>query len=421
MIGKTTRLTAAAVALAAMAAACGGSGDDGEDAGDDAANAQAGDEGNGATAVADDELAASVADGWTATVAGDGIKPALAIDSTGTPAMAWLQELTEDGYVSFASADDDWAEERLAKGYLYGPIGLALDGEDRPHVVWHDHETIPFELDAGNLHYAVLDGGSGEWSVETAESEGHDGWDSTLAVRDDGTVFAAGVDPAAFQGEDGVEFYERTPDGTWTIAPVGSGPIEHELNVGLALSPDGTPGVTWSNQPESTLHYAERVDGDWQIEIVPTDGAEAPIFSSLAFDSQGRPHVSFYQPTGEGSGQVFHAVRDGGDWTVEDVGVLEDVLVEDATGARRNTAVAVGSDDTVQLAFTDRSTLQLATRGENGDWSTEEVLSASEQRLLGQQVSLALTDDGTPHLATYEVTGATTGGLSGLVVHVTPG
>jgi hypothetical protein len=40
-------------------------------------------------------------------VVGDGIKPALALDSTGTPAAVWLNEEVEGGFVDFASASDD--------------------------------------------------------------------------------------------------------------------------------------------------------------------------------------------------------------------------------------------------------------------------------------------------------------------------
>jgi hypothetical protein len=275
-------------------------------------------------------------------------------------------------------------------------------------VVWHDHEDVTFDQAKGNLAYGLLDGGA--WTIETADDDGHDGWDSTLVVTDDGTVFAAGIDPAQFQRQDGVEFYERPPDGAWTVTAVGSGPIAYEFNVGLALSPDGTPALSWFDTEQADLVYAERVDGEWQLETVASEG-DVGRYSSLTFDSQGRPHLSFFEAdeANPAAGRILHAVRDGGEWTIEEVGALTD-FEPGMVGARRNSAIAIGPDDTVQVAFTDKSTLQLATRGDDGAWTAEEVLTAGDQPL-GQQVSLRLDADGTPHLATYEVTGAGAGGL----------
>ena len=413
MNGKARRLAGLAVALAVTAAACGGDDDNGAEAGDEAGTPDApeGDGGDGGGAT----LTAAVAEGWTATALGDGIKPALALDGAGAPAAVWLSEEVEGGFVDFASSTDGWAVEQVAEGYFYGPIDIAFDDQDRPNVVWHDHEDVAFDQEKGNLAYGLRDGDA--WAIEPADDDGHDGWDSTLVVGEDGTVLAAGVDPAQFGRSDGVEFYERAADGTWTVTPVGSGPIDYEFNVALATSPGGNPALSWFDTEEADLTYAERIDGEWQQETVATEG-DVGRYSSLAFDSQGRPHLSFFEAsdTDPAGGRVLHAVRADGQWTIEEVGTLDD-FEPGMSGARRNSAIAIGPGDQVQVAFTDKAALQLATRGDSG-WATEEVLAAGD-RPLGQQVSFELGDDGTPHLATYEVTGAASGGLTGVIAYLT--
>ncbi|MEE9124192.1 MAG: hypothetical protein V3U14_06830, partial [candidate division NC10 bacterium] len=53
------------------------------------------------------ELSFSVADGWTAVPLGAGVKPVVALDSTDSPAVAWLFEQVGEGFVAYASAAED--------------------------------------------------------------------------------------------------------------------------------------------------------------------------------------------------------------------------------------------------------------------------------------------------------------------------
>ncbi len=347
---------------------------------------------------------------WTETALGEGIKPVLALDSDGTPAVAWVHEDLA-GFLAYASAAGGWAVETITEGYFYGPIGLAFDPADGPHVVWHDHQDRTVREDKGDLVHAVRSGTG--WEIGPALDDGHDGWDSTVAIGSDGIVRAAGVDPAQFGRQEGVEYYELGPAG-WQVEAIGSGPAEYEWNVSLALDAGGEPALTWFDPASQDLRFAQRVEGIWSIETVASDG-DVGRFSSLAFDRDGRPHVSFIRFVSPDQSDVLYASRGSDGWQVQEVTKLFALFV-DHVGARRSTAVAIAPDGSPVVAYTDQAVLGLATPAEGGSWERETVLQAGEQAL-GQLVSMAIGADGTLHLATYRVTRRSP--LEGEIVYLT--
>ena len=355
-------------------------------------------------------LTASVSDGWSATTIGAGIKPALALDASGSPAIVFLFEDVGEGFVTFAAAADGWTLDRLVEGYFYGPIDLAFDPQNRPNIVYHDHQASQFRQELGDLTYALSD--SSGWQIAAVEDDGHDGWDSTIAIAADGVVRAAGVDPSQFGGTDGVEYYELQ-DGTWSVTAIGSGPIPYEFNVSLAVSPDGLPALSYYDDGTGDLVFASFDGAEWNLETVQSEG-DVGKFSSLRFDAEGRPHISFFEELGGSSGRVLYAVRDGGAWTVEEVGTLADVRLG-MTGARRNSSLALDAQGVPHVVFSDQSVIRYATRTDAG-WEVQDIVTAGD-RPLGQLVSLKLDGAGTPHLAFSEITNA--GPLDGLIVYLT--
>ena len=359
------------------------------------------------TAAQTPDLAASVSEGWTATFVGEGIKPALALDETGQPAIAYMLE-DFDGFIALARQSDGWAMDTVVEGYFYGPIDLAFDAAGSPYIAYHDHQAPTFELELGDLMIAQRSGET--WMLETLTHPGHDGWDSTIVIGADGVVRAAGIDPAQFGSSDGVEYYERGESG-WEITGVGSGPVEYQFNVALAVTPDGRPALSWFDMTNADLVYAERTDTGWQLETVADEGSIG-MFSSLAFDGDGAPHLSFYSDT---SGEVLYATRQAGSWATEAVASLDDVQLGQL-GARRITAIGLGANGEVLIAYTDQARLALATRDAAGTWAEQDVVAAGALPL-GQQVALRIADDGAVHLATYEVTEANP--LNGRIIHLT--
>ncbi len=403
------KLTIIIAAVAMLAVACGGSSTD--TATPTSSTTTAADNPTTTAQATVSGPSSSVASGWNATLIAEGTKPSLALDSAGQPAVAFLFESVPDGFVSYASAANGWAVDEIVEGYFYGPIGLDFDPDGNPNIAYHDHQSSQFDLELGDLtHASRTDSG---WNTTAAGDGGHDGWDSTIRVGSDGVVRAAGIDPVQFGSADGVEYYELVGD-EWIVESIGSGPIEYEWNVDLQVAPDGTVGITYFQTSEADLVYASRTPGgSWEIETV-ADTGDIGRFSSFAFDDNGYVHISHWNTT---TSEVTYSTNSSGSWETAAVAELSAVEIG-MEGARRITSLAFDADGSPVIAYSDTSGIWLARTSADGSWESEQVVTAGDNEL-GQLISLAIDDSGTPHLSFTEVTGH--GPLTGQIIYVTAG
>jgi hypothetical protein len=347
---------------------------------------------------------------WRVIEIGPGVKPALSLDGSGAPAIAFLFEQVGEGFVAFARAAEGWEVETVREGYFYGPIDLSFDPQGVPYIAYHDHQADNFDPELGDLTVASFDGV--QWTAGPARDDGHDGWDSTIVIDPSGTLHAAGVDPSQFGREDGIEYYVDDGSG-WTVRAIGSGPIQYRFNVALALGPGELPALSYYNdRPDAQdLMFATFDGSSWNIEAVDTDG-DVGKYPSLAFDAQGRAHISYFLQDGESSGTIRHAVQNGTGWAISDVA---QIAAFEIGNARRNSSVAIDSTGTPHIAFSDTESVWYAAPGRSG-WDTQ-LVASSGALPLGQLVSLVIDGNDVPHVGFYEVTRGNP--LDGVVIYAT--
>jgi len=360
---------------------------------------------------------------WNVTQVGEGIKPAIDVDTAGVVHIAFLTEEDHGGVFYGNNASGDFEIESVSEGYFYGPLDLALGPDDTPYIAYHDHQDNAFKQELGDEVVAILS--DGRWDLVTVEDAGHDGWDNSITVDDSGNWHTAAIDPAQFGGQSGVE-YATNAGGSISVVEVGSGPIVYEFATSIQLDPDNLPAVAYYDNNAQGLAYA-KFDGDgWTVTIVDDDG-DAGRYASLAFDNNGAPHISYFVFDGATTGTVRHAWLDGGEWIIEDVDSLNDVQ-PGQIGARKITALTFDESGTAHIAYTDRGRIVYGQRSENGRatqeawatqnrWVTQEVPQLTD-RPLGQLIELAVDGNGTPHLTWFEV--ASQSPLSGSIVYASP-
>ena len=133
---------------------------------------------------------------------------------------------------------------------------------------------------------------------------------------------------------------------------------------------------------DADLGYAERAPGEaggWTITTVDK-GGDVGRYSSLAFDRNGNPQITYYSPTGGGGGMVRYARRGAdGRWGSDDVGPLSDVR-PGMTGARKITALAIDATGRPHVMYADRAVVVYAALV-NGRWSTNTVFESSNASL----------------------------------------
>ena len=134
------------------------------------------------------------------------------------------------------TAGGEWSIDTVAEGYFYGPLDIDIGPDDVAHIAYHDHQASSFQPDKGDAVYAVLR--NGEWEVEAAFDQGHDGWDNRLTVDSNGRPHMSGIDPEEFNGN-GVEYYHLNEAGEWVVEGVGSGALTYKYATSVAVDPEG--------------------------------------------------------------------------------------------------------------------------------------------------------------------------------------
>ncbi|MCH7587861.1 MAG: hypothetical protein IIC78_07485 [Chloroflexi bacterium] len=346
---------------------------------------------------------------WEIVEIGEGIKPAFALDANGVVHSAFMTE-ADHGHVYYAhNASGAFEIIQVSEGYFYGPLDIALDANGSPFIAYHDHQETDFIPRLGDEVVAFLQ--DGVWELVTVSDDGHDGWDNSIVIDRNGNWHTAAVDPSQFGSQDGVE-YATNAGGEIAVTAVSSGPVEYEFGTSIQLKSDGSPGITYYNNRLDQLEYAWLDGSTWVVEVVDEDG-DVGRYSSLAFDAQDNPHITYYVRDTNSSGVVRYAWWDGSAWQMEDIDSLDDVRTGQ-TGARKITSLAIDGEGGIHVAYTDQSRLVYARRGDSG-WATQEVEIPGDQTL-GQLVELEMDAEGNPHLISFLVTSVSPE-LSGIVIY----
>jgi hypothetical protein len=176
-------------------------------------------------------------------------------------------------------------------------------------------------------------------------------------------------------------------DGGWTIQTVDS-----TVNLGLgyfpslALDSSGNPHISYWDTTNYDLKYASWNGTAWSIQTV--DGAGNVGFdSSLALDSSGNPRISYYDYDNDA---LKYASWSGTAWKIETV---------DSTGdVGSNSSLALDSFGNPHISYYEYTNDDLKYASWSGTaWSIQTVHSAGE--ISHGSSSLALDSSGNPHIS----------------------
>ena len=329
---------------------------------------------------------------WEFVRVDDGTKPALALGPDCVAEVSYMLE-RNDGYVRHARIPPGGQPsiDPVDEGYFYGPLDVTTSASGDVYVNYHDH-------DVEDQRVAIREGTT--WTVLQVIDPGHDGWDNSILVTDEGIIHTSSVDPSGFGGL-GVEHAQQTPSGTWLVTAAGSPSIMYANATSIVIGADGQPAIAYYNDLAADLELAERSGSGWRVSVVDSLG-DVGRFPSLAVDAAGDLHVAYYHHLGDNAGAIRYARRTGGVWAIADVDTLADVQLG-FTGARRNVALEVDDTGVAHLVYGDQSVVRYA-QGTPGAWTYQTVVDeTATQTVLGQQVDMArCAADGSAHIVYYE-------------------
>lgn len=219
------------------------------------------------------------------------------------------------------------------------------------------------------------------WTVETVDTSGLNGGDSSLALDSGGNPHVGYIDSTNCLLK-----YAMKNGNTWSIETVDKG-IQ---DLSLRLDAHGNPRIAYYTG--SRLKYAARNGNAWAIEVV--DNADTVGRDpSLALDSNGNPRISYCDLT---NGDLKYAEKRGSDWVIETVDHSKNVIL--------GTSIALDNDGNPHISYLQSDIMfndpdiRLKYAVKNGEnWVIETV----EQGNNRQDSSLALDRNGNPHIGYY--------------------
>ncbi len=366
-----------------------------------------------------DDLKYAYYDGSTwhrQTVDADGgPQTSLALDSAGRPRIAYTGEYDHLRYAAYDGSA--WQIQELDTATTYDPA-LVLDAADHPHIArsrgvpaslyhtWFDgtgwnSESVEAEESSelyaalaigadnriqvsfrgmgGNLRYAVNDGSG--WQIETVDVAGWTGRHNSLDLDSAGLPGISYCDVDLDRSSECQKLKYAHYDGTaWQIETIDQGLAG--LYSSLAFDAAGHPHIGYCRQEPGTtdcaeLRYAYSDGSSWITTTVDAGGNSA----SLALDSNGRPHIAYIR-----AGNVHHAWFDGTEWLSETV-AMPGAELSLALDAEDHPAI-VATGDNIALRY---------ARWNGSAWQIETVDISVDLNM----PSLALDAAGRPHLSIY--------------------
>src|SRR6185369_9473852 len=84
----------------------------------------------------------------------------------------------------------------------------------------------------------------------------------------------------------------------------------------IALDSQGNPHISYYDETHGTLRFASRGVSGWTSELADSNVHRLGLFTSLTIDAQDVPHISYYDDT---AGDLWYAKKVGAIWIHEKV------------------------------------------------------------------------------------------------------
>ena len=208
-----------------------------------------------------------------------------------------------------------------------------------------------------------------------------------------------------------------TEFGPWSIQTVDStGKVGQYSSV--ALDAAGNPAISYYDQTYGDLKYAVWDGSAWNISTVDCSKAESKNrwffwdrghdrtkddeyikcyhgtdkvgkYSSLAFDSSGKPRISYFDET---KGDLKYAAWDGSSWVV--------TTVDSCKQVGEYSSLALDSSGNPKISYFDKSKGDL--KYASWDGSRWVIRTVDNSKNVGEYSSLALDSSGNPRISYYD-------------------
>ena len=181
----------------------------------------------------------------------------------------------------------NWTSEEVSSNALFGPIGIAVDSNNHPHISY----AVSGGYQCGDgLRLASYSGSS--WTYDNVDIGDNRGCESAIVIDDNDNIYIA------YQNRDESKLKIATDkSGSWDLYSADSGVSLSSLYPGymssMAIDQQGQLHIAHYDGKEDDLRYSTGVpNGLWTTTIVDSAGNTGRD-PSIALDSFGNVHIVY--------------------------------------------------------------------------------------------------------------------------------
>lgn len=253
-------------------------------------------------------------------------------------------------------------------------LSLALDSADHPHIAY-------FDTTNRHLKYASSTGST--WVTETVDSSNSVGYYASLVIDESDQPCIAYVD-SPYQDVK----YAKWNGVSWTIESahfIYIGFMFHVGSLSVALDSAGNPHVSFYDTMYDGVFYGSSDGSSWDVAPMECDGAVGGD-TSIAADSSGHPHIAYRDFAHQ---TIKYTSWDGANWVTETA-----CSYTDWTGGP---SLVLDGSANPHIAYHDAGSGVVKYAKRTGtSWATQAVAGTQDA---DQYVSLKLDHSGNPHIA----------------------
>jgi putative cofactor-binding repeat protein len=311
-----------------------------------------------------------------------GVASSLALDSNDNPHIAYFSLFRlENSSVKYAEwTGVEWSIQTVDGGGITGAFpSLALDSQDNPHIVYRD---MPM------LKYASWTGS--KWVFRSIGSPAQYGSYNSLALDANDNPRLSYQEIMSSQLR-----YASFDNSGWALKIVDSEGTSCGAYTSLALDSLGNPHICYMQSIPTSLKYAHYDGSAWHVETVDSGGAGVGFDTSIAVDSAGRVHISYFSfIPGTFKCYLKYALSSGSGWEI--------TTVDAGNGTGQDTSLALDSYGNPHISYYDAGDGDLRYAWWNGSaWNIRVIDSGGD---VGSGTSLALDTDDEAHISYYDST-----------------
>jgi hypothetical protein len=142
------------------------------------------------------------------------------------------------------------------------------------------------------------------------------------------------------------------------------------------------------NYEDENLEYIHQVGEIWQAPETVDSNDRVGWYSTIALDSNGNPHISYYDTENE---NLKYAFKDGNDWQ-------DPETIDDSGNVGWYTSIALDSNNRPHISYYDWTNKSLkCTYKDTTRWQTPETVDSSSDA--GKYTSIAIDSNNYPHIS----------------------